>query len=182
MSCNNCNNTNVDCNNLACGCADSALTNPCDYTDCKKDNGETCDELICTNCVSYCNTTFQSTIGGGGSNVFKVFKGERLDRILQKLVIYITNQTCIINSPQLVTLGQIMNTSVVVQWSGLPVTAVVDVQYKLESAALWITAATALPTTVTDYTITSLLPNTTYNFRVLNGGCASVILSDTTTI
>ena len=41
-----------------CGCADTALTNACTYTDCSV-GSERCSDVQCAECVSYCGTSFQ---------------------------------------------------------------------------------------------------------------------------
>ena len=43
-----------------CGCADTALTNACTYTDCSV-GSERCSDVQCAECVSYCGTSFQNT-------------------------------------------------------------------------------------------------------------------------
>ena len=53
MACN-CSNCNTD----PCGCQDHGLTTPCTYTNCATGN-ERCDDVQCTECVSYCGTSFQ---------------------------------------------------------------------------------------------------------------------------
>ena len=41
-----------------CSCADTALTNPCSYTDCSV-GSERCDDIQSASCVSYTGTSFQ---------------------------------------------------------------------------------------------------------------------------
>ena len=177
MACNNCNSTTTDCSNLACGCADTSQTMPCTYTDCRKDGAESCEEVMCAACLSYCAATFEASLG---NTILQVANGERLDRILQRLVLFITNSTCVATAPQLVSLGTITSTSVEVEWSGVPSTATVDVEYKKPTSGGWTTAATGLTTSTTAHTITNLTANTVYQFRVVNGACSSVIVTDAT--
>ena len=63
-----------------CSCSDTALTNPCTYTDCSV-GSERCDDVQCAACVSYCGTSFQ--IGPTGQKIV-ITSGERLDSIIQK--------------------------------------------------------------------------------------------------
>tara|TARA_R100001440_G_scaffold34208_1_gene53169 strand:- start:6783 stop:7325 length:543 start_codon:yes stop_codon:yes gene_type:complete len=177
MACNNCNDTSTDCSNLACGCADTSQTMPCTYTDCRKDGAESCDEVTCAACVSYCADTFEASLG---STILQVAKGERLDRILQRMVLFMTNATCVATAPQLVSLGTITSNSIVVEWSGVPNGATVDVQFKLPTSQGWTTAATGLGTSVTAHTVTNLAAQNVYQFRVVNGSCSSVIVTGVT--
>ena len=41
-----------------CGCADTAITNACTYTDCSV-GSERCDDIQSASCVSYTGTSFQ---------------------------------------------------------------------------------------------------------------------------
>jgi len=177
MACNNCNNTSTDCNHLACGCADTSQTMPCTYTDCRKDGAESCDEVMCAACISYCAATFEASLGG---EILQIAQGERLDRILQRIVLFMTNASCVATAPQLVSLGDITTTSVEVEWSGVPSTATVDVQYKIPTSGGWTTAASGLASSTTSHIITNLTANSAYQFRVVNGSCSSVILTGST--
>ena len=179
MGCNNCNNTDTDCNNLACGCADTSLTMPCVYNDCRAKGAEQCEDIQCAACVSYCADTFEASLG---SVVIQIAEGERLDRILQRLVLFMTDANCLSTAPQLVSLGTTTTTSIIVEWSGVPTGALVDVQYKFPSSSGWTTAASGLTTSTVAHTITNLTAATTYNFRVVNGSCSSVIVTGSTAV
>lgn len=76
-NCNKCNPTRN------CGCADSPDRTPCTYSDCSV-GSERCSDVQCTECVSYCGTTFQ--VGTAGS-IVKIETGERLDSIIQKMAL-----------------------------------------------------------------------------------------------
>jgi len=82
MACN-CNKCNPS---KPCGCTDVALSNPCSYSDCSV-GSERCAEISCTECISYCGTTFQ--VGTAGS-IIKIETGERLDSIIQKMALMIS--------------------------------------------------------------------------------------------
>ena len=179
MACNTCNNTETNCNNLACGCADTSQTMPCVYNDCREKGAEQCEEIMCAACISYCADTFEASLG---NTILQVANGERLDRILQRLVLFMTNASCVDTAPQLVSLGAITSTSIIVEWSGVPGGATVDVEYKLPQSGGWTTAATALTTSTTSHEITNLTSNTAYQFRVVNGSCSSVIVTGSTVI
>lgn len=179
MACNTCNNTETNCNNLACGCADTSQTMPCTYNDCRTKGAEQCEEIMCASCISYCADTFEASLG---NTILQVAKGERLDRILQRFVLFMTNATCVDTAPQLISLGTITSTSVIVEWSGVPGGATVNVEYKLPASNGWTTAASSLSTSTVSHEITNLTANTMYQFRVVNGSCSSVIVTGSTVI
>ena len=179
MACNNCNNTSSDCNNLACGCADTSQEMPCVYEDCRVKGAEQCEDIQCAACVSYCADTFEASLGG---NILQIANGERLDRILQRLVLFMTNASCVATAPQLVSLGANTSTTMIVEWSGVPTGSTVDVEYKLPSSGGWTTAVSGLTSSTVAHTITNLTAGTTYQFRVINGSCSSVILTGTTAL
>ena len=80
-NCNKCNPTRD------CGCADSPERTPCTYSDCSV-GSESCSDVHCAECVSYCGTTFQ--IGGVGT-LIKIETGERLDSVIQKLAVMLSS-------------------------------------------------------------------------------------------
>ena len=166
MACNNCNNnTETECNNLACGCADTSQTMPCVYNDCREKGAEQCEEIMCAACVSYCADTFEASLG---NTILQIANGERLDRILQRMVLFMTNAPCVDSAPQLVSLGAITSTTIVVEWSGVPANATVNVEYKLPQSGGWTTAASNLNTSTTSHEVTGLVANKIYQIRVKN--------------
>lgn len=177
--CNSCTgtNSNTTCTDLPCGCADTSKTMPCVYTDCRAKGAEQCEDIQCAACVSYCADTFEASIGGV---ILQIGTGERLDRILQRLVLFITNSPCVETAPQLISLGETTSTSIIVEWSGVPSGAIVDVEYKLPISGGWTTAVSGLGTSTVAHTVTNLNAGTTYQFRVVNISCSSVIVTGTT--
>tara|TARA_R110000803_G_scaffold47560_10_gene99150 strand:+ start:2472 stop:3044 length:573 start_codon:yes stop_codon:yes gene_type:complete len=180
-TCNSCTGTNINtsCTSLPCGCADTSKTMPCVYTDCRTKGAEQCEDIQCAACVSYCADTFEASVGG---NILQIGTGERLDRILQRIVLFTTNAGCVATAPQLVSLGDKTTTSIVVEWSGVPAGATVTVEYKLPASGGYTTAASGLSTSVVAHTVTGLSAGTTYQFRVLNASCSSVIITGATAI
>ena len=179
MACNNCNNTSTKCDNLSCGCADTSQTMPCVYNDCSVKGAEQCEDIQCASCVSYCKDTFEASLG---QNILQIANGERLDRILQRIVLFMSDANCITTAPQLVSLGVTTSTTIIVEWSGVPSGSTVSVEYKLPSSGGWTQAATGLTSSTVAHTITNLTAGTTYQFRVVNGSCSSVIVTGTTAI
>ena len=60
MACNKCGHTKSS----PCACQDHGLTTPCSYSDCTREaSTETCEDIQCAECVSYCQETFSVTQG-----------------------------------------------------------------------------------------------------------------------
>lgn len=162
----------------SCGCSDTALTNPCTYTDCSV-GSERCDDIQCTECVSYCGTSFQ--IGSSGS-LLQISKGERLDSIIQKFAMILSNGlgACTSNDlqhdPFNVYAGVITSSTASILWNGTwSGSTGVNIYYNTQIApGSWVLAnSTPIVTTVFNYTITNLLANTAYKVKVVNVGNSS---------
>jgi len=158
-----------------CGCSDTALTNACTYTDCSV-GSERCDDIQCAECVSYCGTTFQ--IGDVGS-LLQVSKGERLDSIIQKFAMMISNGlgTCTSNDtqhdPYNVYAGIITGSTASVLWNGTWSSSTgINIYYDTQIASTGWTLANTVPivTTISDYTITNLIASTAYKVKVVDNG------------
>ncbi len=174
MGCTNCNK----CKSDPCACMDHGLTTPCEYDDCNP-NAEPCDEIICAECVSYCGDTFQVPDPLDPTDArFRIEKGERLDQILQKLVIYTTTSVCM-DADQLhavtVRLGNPTSTSVVVSWDYVSPAATEFNVYWSITSGVWVLANLGGPLSAltTSYNITGLNPATTYLIKVETGDGAS---------
>tara|TARA_R110002153_G_scaffold274249_1_gene447917 strand:- start:4081 stop:4641 length:561 start_codon:yes stop_codon:yes gene_type:complete len=177
MACN-CTKCSTKCN-----CSDTALTNPCTYTDCSV-GSERCDDIQCAECVSYCGTSFQI---GDPSALLQITKGERLDSIIQKfsMMIAMGLGTCtsddLQHDPYNVFTGLITSGTVNVLWNGTWSSSTgVNVYYNTQIApsASW-TLANAAPiaTTISNYTITNLAASTAYKVKVVdvgNTGCKPI--------
>jgi hypothetical protein len=157
-----------------CSCSDTALTNPCTYTDCSV-GSERCDDIQCASCVSYCGTSFQ--IGNGGT-LLQITKGERLDSIIQKFAMILSNGlgACTSNDiqhdPYNVYAGLITSSTVNVLWDGIWSSSTgINVYYKPQIGGVY-TLANPLPiaTTISNYTITNLTANTAYKVKVTDLG------------
>ena len=109
------------CKKEKCSCADVALTNPCTYTDCSV-GSERCEDVQCAACVSYCGTSFQ--IGDAGEKIV-ITSGERLDSIIQKFAMILSNGLGACTSDDLqhdpynVYAGTITSDSAEVLWNGV---------------------------------------------------------------
>ena len=184
MSCN-CNKNS----SKPCGCKDSSYATPCGYTECSVGN-ERCDDVQCTECVSYCGTSFQIETAAG---IFKIQSGERLDQILQKMALTIVNGlgACtadnVHHAPYNVYAQGIEANKATVVWNGASsLSASFNVQYDTVVTPSGWTTANLTPISVLEskFEITGLTTATDYKIKVqsLFGGvyCDSVEILITT--
>lgn len=175
------------CEEKLCGCADKAIpvSPPCgqDVDYCPEP--EPCGEVFSTSCIVYTGNDIVDT---------NINQGDRLDVILQKLSIWLTNPACIDNvgncfSPLGLRTTFISQTIIKISWDPGSGASQYYVQYKPASALTW-TTFLPVASTVEEYTISGLTANTEYYVRVYsscppvppNAGqiCNSVTLSVTT--
>jgi|TARA_R110000851_G_scaffold73948_1_gene163067 hypothetical protein len=158
-----------------CSCADTAITNACTYTDCSV-GSERCDDVQCASCVSYCGTSFQ--IGDSGSQIV-ITSGERLDSIIQKFSMILSNGlgACTSNDlqhdPYNVYAGTVTSSTISVIWSGIWSNSTgLNIYYDTQVTPSGWTLANATPivTTVSNYTITNLVASTAYKIKVVDNG------------
>ena len=104
-----------------CSCADTAITNACTYTDCSV-GSERCDDIQCASCVSYCGTSFQI---GDSSSLLVITSGERLDSIIQKSAMVLSNglgactSNDLLHDPYNVYAGVITSSTGNIIWDGM---------------------------------------------------------------
>ena len=173
-----CNCTKCNPNN--CGCNDSALTNPCTYTDCSV-GSERCEDVQCSECVSYCGTSFQIGIA---NEKIKIETGERLDSIIQKFALMLSQGvgTCtaddVDHAPYNLYATSITDSTVTINWNGVSTLSGGTNVYYDDGTVPILAASTAL--SVQTYTITNLIPNTDYTIYLQSGACKSVEILITT--
>ena len=181
MACN-CNKCNPTKN---CGCKDTALTNPCTYTDCSV-GSESCADIQCAECVSYCGTTFQ--VGDAGQ-VIKIETGERLDSILQKFALILSQGlgACtsddLHHAPYNVYAANITNSGFTVVWNGES-TETTQIEVFVDSGAGFVSVGTVAPT-VLQLAVTGIPADTECTIRLtstdaLAATCNSVDIVATT--
>jgi len=162
MACN-CNKCNPA---KPCGCSDPAITNPCTYTDCSV-GSERCVDVQCTECVSYCGTSFQ--VGTTGQ-VIKIETGERLDSIIQKLVLMLSSGVgaCtaddVHHAPYNVYAANITSNSAVILWNGES-TLTTQIEVFVDSGAGYVSAGIVSPT-VLQLAITGLVSATDHKVKL----------------
>ena len=176
-----CNCTKCNPNN--CGCNDSALTNPCTYTDCSV-GSERCEDVQCSECVSYCGTSFQI---GSIEQKIKIETGERLDSIIQKFALMLSQGvgTCtsddLPHAPYNLYATSITSTTVTIVWNGVSTSSTgTDVYYDDGLGA--VLAASNIQAGTQTYTITNLDADTSYTIYLQSGACKSVEILITTLV
>lgn len=167
----------------ACGCTDSALTTPCSYTDCSV-GSERCADVQCAECVSYCGTSFE--IGTSGA-IIKIQSGDRLDSIIQKLALILSQNLGACTSDDLhhapfnVFATSITNNSAIIQWNGV---STLSATLTVVNATTSTPISGALTPTTLSYTMTGLTPSTSYKVKITSndgtpspgGDCDSVVI------
>jgi hypothetical protein len=179
-----------DCNKCKpskdCGCNDSALTTPCTYSDCSV-GSERCADVQCAECVSYCGTTFEV---GNTNTLIKIETGERLDSIVQKFALILSQGLGVCTSndlhhaPYNVFATNITATSATIQWNNISTnTATFAVQYYDSSVGLpWLSAASGLTNTTLSYSLSSLTANKTYKIRIVSTDSGAATCNSVTII
>ena len=164
--------------NSKCGCADTALTNACTYTDCST-GSERCDDVQCASCVSYCGTSFQI---GDPSSLLVITSGERLDSIIQKFAMILSNglgvctSNDVLHDPYNVYAGVITSSTANIIWDGLSsLSTGTNIYFDTQVAPSGWVLANAIPavTTITNYTITNLTASTAYKVKVVSAGISA---------
>lgn len=164
MACTKCNT------NSKCGCKDVPFNMPLSYSNdptvCPV-NSEKCTEIFDMACICY---------QGPDIVELNILQGSRLDEVLQKLILAITNSGCssfedptACQSTINILLENITTTSFQISWDAVAIATGYSVEYKAATSLTWLIR----PTTVglTD-TIVGLLPDTIYDVRV-NTLCAT---------
>ena len=165
MACNTCNKSR-------CGCQDTPINMPNTFSNdpsvCPPDS-EPCSEVFDMACICY---------QGDDIVELDIKKGSRMDEVLQKLVLAITNPGCAdffdpaaCQSPLNLTVFNITTTSFNISWDTVLSAVSYVVEFKLASATTWILNPTVVAPTVGDIVI-GLTPDTVYDIRV-NAICAS---------
>ena len=162
-----------------CSCADTALTNPCTYTDCSV-GSERCDDIQSASCVSYTGTSFQ--IGDASARIV-ITSGERLDSIIQKYAMILSNGLgqCTSNDlqhdPYNVYAGTVTGSTAEILWNGIwssstGVNIYLDTQI---SPSGWVLQNTGpIATTIFNYKLTNLTTSTAYKVKVVDNGNSGV--------
>ncbi len=163
--------------NSECGCSDNSLTTPSSCCDDASCSGETCAEVFNQECIQLPTKMSYDMDYWGGVLTFD--KGERLDSILQKILVYLQNydDTCEQTAPVGFRLTKIGKTAVSIVWAanteGTPTT-----NYQIEISD-GTTPVTYDIVGTFKYDITNLVADTEYTVKVTNTDltCVSVTLT-----
>ena len=132
--------------------------------------------MQCAACVSYCDTSFQ--IGENGEKIV-ITSGERLDSIIQKFAMILSNglgactSSDLQHDPYNVYAGTITSDSAEVLWDGVwssstGINVYLDTQVAPGGWVLQNT--TPIATTISNYKITNLTASTAYKVKVQDAG------------
>lgn len=162
MACKKCGHTKSS----PCACQDHGLTTPCSYSDCtRKAETETCEDIQCLECVSYCQDSFCVT--NSANQIFCVNKGEKLDLVLQKLVLFVANPSCWNSNIAHLFTGAVTQTSIELFWQGIPSgTTAINVYFAPVNGAYVLANASPLSGAANTFIVTGLTANTAYKFKV----------------
>lgn len=160
MSCNKCKSKGK------CGCADKALTtnSPCAQDTPSCPTGDPCPETFSAACVAYM---------GNDLPELDIVQGDRLDIILQKLLLTLTNPGCAYPGNSCLSVIGLATTSITsttakLKWLASSTAISYSVEYREITSGTWLINPST--TGLTD-TISGLTPGTEYYVRV-NTTCA----------
>jgi hypothetical protein len=138
-------------------------------------NPDPCSETFNAACIVYMGDDIVD---------LDIKKGDRIDKVIQKLVLAITNPGCVLPTTAcnaVLGLATTSITSSIIQLSWMVALGAVNysVEYKEVSSPTWIINPIVGPTITNDY-ISGLIPSTEYHIRVnticASGNCYSVTL------
>jgi hypothetical protein len=143
-----------------CGCAGQALPSntPCnDQGYCEK---EPCSELFCQECIAQCQPEMSIDLGTG--DIFTIKPGDRLDEILQKILIAMVDPTIADVAPIGLRLLNKTETTIVLRWK-----AIAGKSYTINYTD-GITPLTVVAGSVDRFTLFNLASDTEYVISVTN--------------
>lgn len=154
------------CKNKKCGCNDQALTiNPNfsnDPTICPP-NSEPCSEVFDMACICY---------GGDDIVEYDIKKGDRLNVVLQKLILAISSPTCATfgddtacESPINLIVTNITSSAFTISWNPIVPATSYTVEFKKSTETIWYANPDVAVPLTTD-TIVGLTPDTVYDIQV----------------
>jgi len=168
--------SNKNCNHkVPCGCGDSSLTTPPPCNSLGDCLGELCQESVGQKCVVYDNHSFTYDVNG---TEFNVNQGDRLDEIIQKILIYLNDPTCINTAPFGMYATLVLKDSITLVWEGSDIIGY-NVTYTDGIAPITVSTLTK------SITISALVPDTEYSITVVGQStplCPSVTIKIKTKI
>lgn len=170
------------CKKDTCACASNALpiAPPCGQGTVDCPDQEACSETFSAGCIVY---TGDSIVDLG------INKGDRVDNIIQRLAMMITNPGCIeptslCQASLNLRSTYIYPTIIQLAWDSNISATQYNIEYKLASDTVWIQSAAILPGAYPIASIGNLSPDEEYYIRVkstcASGICYSLTISVTT--
>ncbi len=159
--------------NVKCGCEDKSLTtqkDPCVVEEpCYSSE---CAEVICTSCVSNCESDFEYQVG---SSVIKFKKGERLDVMMQKILIFSSNVSCLNSAAVGLKVYNVTRDSLVLAFEGFDNNSYT---IKAVSSVEGFEQSVDVPQGLYQYKLINLIRDMEYKISVVsNTGCSSPIIT-----
>lgn len=154
---------------VPCGCGDQAFTTAPNCDDTGSCAGESCAEVFCQECITNCQPDTEFSISG---NLFQYAKGARLDEVLQKLLVFLDDPTCVETVAVGLRATHIGKDKISLAWAGSTAN-----QYRVH----WddgVTPVDASAAGLLAYEIINLVPETEYTVYIStdNSACQSVTL------
>lgn len=170
----------MSCKNKNCGCQDNSISMTTNYNNCPdvcSPLAEPCSELYDMKCICY---------NGPDIKELDIKKGDRLEEILQKLILGITNNACAqFQDPLACTsILNLVATNITTTTLGISFEPIVNaityrVEYKDTTSLTWLLLTPLVAPTVTA-SIVGLQPDTVYDIRVYAdcgaSGCYSLTI------
>lgn len=159
MSCNK-------CKTQRCGCSDAPINMPNTFSNdpsiCPP-NSEKCSEVFDMACICY---------QGDDIIEYDIKKGQRLDEVLQKVLLALSDSGCATfgddtscQSPINLTISNLLSTGFDISWDTVPYATSYVVEYKHAASMTWLLNPAVTAPTVTD-TIIGLSPEEIYDIRI----------------
>lgn len=160
------------CNTDRCGCGDVPINMPPSFSNdpsiCPVD-AEPCSEVFLMECICY---------NGPDIVELDIKQGTRLDEVLQKLILAVTNVGCTdfidpttCESPINLTIANLTDSSFDISWDAVTSAISYTVEFKDAISPTWLLQPSITAPVVSD-TIVGLTPETVYDIRV-NAICAA---------
>jgi len=138
---------------------------PNSYSNCPDpcDSKETCSEVFDMACICY---------QGPDIIEYNIQQGDRLDEIMQKILLGLTNGACATfgddtdcQSPINLTIENLTTSTLDLSWDTVPAATSYSVEYKNASSTTWLLNPAVTAPVIND-TIIGLTANTVYDIRV----------------
>lgn len=142
-----------------CGCGGNPLMTgtPCNETEeCAK---EPCSEVFCEECLAHCQPEISVSLGNGGSFIVK--QGERLDSIIQRMMVQMANPNYLSKAAVGLRLLRKTNTTITLSWI-----CATGATYTIEWAK-GVNTYTEIIGSVTQHQLINLIPNTEYFIKLI---------------